>query len=164
MDDLLNVWMSGPLRPFAAGFVVELVRRGYTAGSAGTQVRLMAHLSRWLAREGLDAAGLSAPVLEQFLLARRAAGYRLLRSPKALGPLLEYLRDLGVVPAVAVVEASGPADVALEQFRSYLLSERGLTVAAARGYVDLVTPFVVGRVRGQVLALEDDSAQLKLRL
>jgi integrase/recombinase XerD len=46
MDDLLNVRMSGPLRPFAAGFVVELVRQGYTPGSAGAQVRLMAHLSR----------------------------------------------------------------------------------------------------------------------
>ena len=155
MDDLLNVRMSGPLQPFAAGFVVELVRQGYTPGSAGTQVRLMAHLSRWLSGQGLDAAGVSPSVLRRFLLARRTAGYRLLRSPQALTPLMGYLRGLGVVPADVVVQASGPADVALERFRTYLRGERGLTAAAARGYVDLVAPFVAGRVQGEVLALQD---------
>jgi integrase/recombinase XerD len=154
MDDLLNVRMSGPLRPYAAGFASELARQGYTPGSVGTQVRLMAHLSRWLTREGLDVAGLSVPVLGRFLLARRAAGYRLLRSPQALAPMLGYLRGLGVVPAHVAVEASGPGDVALNGFRDYLLAERGLTAAAARGYVDLVAPFVAGRVRDGVLALE----------
>jgi integrase/recombinase XerD len=155
MDDLLNVRMSGPLRPYAAGFAAELRWQGYTPMSAGTQLRLMAHLSRWLTGQGLDAAGLSAPVLERFLRARRGAGYRLLRSSQGLRPMLEYLRGLGVVPPVVVVEASGPADVALSGFRAYLLRERGLVPAAARGYVDLVAPFVAGRVRGERLALED---------
>jgi len=155
MDDLLNVRMIGPLRPFAAGFVIELGRQGYTPGSAGAQVRLMAHLSRWLSGQGLDASGLSPSVQQRFVLARRTAGYRLLRSPQALAPMLGYLRDLGVVPADLVVQVSGAADIALERFYRYLLGERGLTAASARGYVDLVAPFVVGRVRGDVLALQD---------
>jgi integrase/recombinase XerD len=100
-------------------------------------------------------AGVSPSVLERFLLARRAAGYRLLRSPRALTPLVGYLRGLGVVPADVVVQASGPAEMALERFLGYLLGERGLTAATARGYVDLVAPFVAGRVQGEVLALHD---------
>jgi hypothetical protein len=138
MGDLLKVRMSGPLTPYAAGFAAELSRRGYAVSAVRSQLQLMTHLSRWLGAQELDAAALSGPVLERFLLARPIAGYRLLRSPAAAAP----------VP----VMASGSTDViALERFREYLVTERGLTVATARGYVDLVAPFVAGRVRGDVL-------------
>jgi len=46
-----------PLEPYADGFRVELERLGYTPLKAAAHVRLMAHLSRWLAREGADARG-----------------------------------------------------------------------------------------------------------
>ena len=47
--------VDGPLAPYAAGFQAELERLGYTPLTAATHVRLMAHLSRWLAREGAEA-------------------------------------------------------------------------------------------------------------
>ena len=50
--------VRGPLAPYAGGFRVELERLGYTPLTAATHVRLMAHLSRWLAREGAEASGL----------------------------------------------------------------------------------------------------------
>ena len=50
---------DGPLAPYAGGFRVELERLGYTPLTAATHVRLMAHLSRWLAREGAEASGLT---------------------------------------------------------------------------------------------------------
>ena len=40
------------------------------------------------------------------------------------------------------------ADEVLEQYRRYLTVERGLTVGTARGYVDIVRPFVESRVIG----------------
>jgi hypothetical protein len=43
--------VCGPLGPYAEGFRVELERLGYTPLTAAVHVRLMAHLSRWLARE-----------------------------------------------------------------------------------------------------------------
>lgn len=43
--------------------------------TAATRVRLMAHLSRWLAREGVEAAGLTPAVVEAYFAERRAAGY-----------------------------------------------------------------------------------------
>jgi integrase/recombinase XerD len=153
MGDLFKVRMSGPLTPYAAGFAAELGRQGYTRSATQSQLRLLAHVSRWLGAQELDAAALSGPVLERFLLARRTAGYRLLRSPAALTPMLRFLRGIGAAPAL--IMASSSADVvALERFREYLVGERGLTVAAARGYVDLVAPFVAGRVRGDVLDLQ----------
>jgi hypothetical protein len=89
---------EGPLQPYAAGFVAELARLGYTPQSACGQMLLMAHVSRWLAAEGLEAGGLTPEAGERFLAARRSSGYGLYRSPKALVPLLGYLRRAGAGP------------------------------------------------------------------
>ena len=56
--------VRGPLAPYAGGFRVELERLGYTPLTAATHVRLMAHLSRWLAREGVEAPGLTPAVAD----------------------------------------------------------------------------------------------------
>ncbi len=53
--------VRGPLAPYAGGFRVELERLGYTPLTAATHVRLMAHLSWWLAREGAEACPSGKP-------------------------------------------------------------------------------------------------------
>jgi integrase/recombinase XerD len=145
MDDVHRVRVVGPLGPYAAGFAGELTRLGYTLFSAREQLGLVAHLSRWLAGEGLDASMLTPAVVAQFLVARRGAGYTAYRTPRALSPLLGYLRGLGVTPLPVVSGPEGPVEVLLERYCRYLVGERGLGVPTARGYVDLVRPFVVGR-------------------
>lgn len=139
----------GPLEPYAAGFAAELARLGYTMFSARGQLELIAHLSRWLAGAGLDAAALSPAVVARFLVARRAAGYTAYRSPRALSPLLGYLRGLGVAPAPVAPEPEGPGELLLERYRRYLLGERGLGAPTVRGYVHLVRPFVLGRATAE---------------
>jgi site-specific recombinase XerD len=141
-----RVRMVGPLEPFASGFGAELTRLGYTPRAACKQVELAAHLSRWLAEHRLDATVLTPSTVDSYLAARRAAGYRTFRSPKALQPLLAYLRRLGVAPVVVTDTAAMPVEGLLERYRRYLLVERGLVDRAARGYVDLVRPFVTARV------------------
>jgi len=42
----------------------------------------------------------------------------------------------------------------VERYRGYLLVERGLQVKAARGYVDLIRPFIAGRVSADGVELE----------
>jgi integrase/recombinase XerD len=153
MGDLPRVQVMGPLEPYAAGFGAELARLGYTFFSARGQMELVAHLSRWLAGEGLDAAALTPAVVEGFLAARRAVGYTSRLSPKAVAPLLVYLRGLGVAPPVAEVAAT-PVEKLLGRYRSYLISERGLRAETARGYVDLVRPVVAGRATAEGVDLE----------
>jgi integrase/recombinase XerD len=99
-------------------------------------------LSGWLAAEGVAPSGLSSEVAERFCAARRAAGHTYLLTVKALGPLLGYLRGLGVAPPETPPAFAGPVDELLSRFRRYLEQERGLVPAAARGYVDKVRPFV----------------------
>jgi integrase/recombinase XerD len=55
---VLKSVVVGPLEPYAAGFAVELESQGYTAGVAGKQVGLAAHLSRWMAAAGVEPGGL----------------------------------------------------------------------------------------------------------
>jgi integrase/recombinase XerD len=149
--------VPGPLQRHVPGFGGELERQGYLPQSVRWQLQLVGHLNAWLAGKGLDAAALTPPVVEDFLVARRAAGYRMFRSPKALAPLLAYLRLLGVPPVVVEPELS-PAESLLERYRTYLVVERGLVIKAARGYVDLVQPFVIGRARSDGMDLRDLTA------
>jgi hypothetical protein len=84
--DPSQIRVLGPLSAFAVGFADELARPGYTLHSARSQMRLMAHRSRWLAGERLGAGDLCRAEIERFLRARRAAGYAQLLSIKACGP------------------------------------------------------------------------------
>jgi integrase/recombinase XerD len=115
----------GSLAPYAAGFAVELRERGYRPRSVSGQLELMAHLSRWLAERGVEPDGLTVEIAEQFLEARRAGGESL-RSWRALGPLVGYLRELGVIPKLAA-SAVTAVDRLVAEYRDYLLCERGLT-------------------------------------
>ena len=144
MKDPSRARVTGPLREFAPGFVAELARLGYTGNSASGQMFVMGHLSRWLAGEGLDAARLTPQVADRFLAARRAAGYTLYLSPKALAPLLGYLRQPGRGPDPGACPGNA-GGVLLERYRRYLVTERGLAVTTARGYADMVRPFLAGR-------------------
>jgi len=143
MDVLHGVRMTGPLAPHATGLAGELARLGFTEMSGRAQLGLAAHLSRWLAAAGLGTMALTAPVAEEYLAARRAAGYTAYLTPKALAPLLGYLRGMGVAPEAQIAAPATHAEALLERYRRYLLAERGLREKVVRGYVDSVRPFVV---------------------
>lgn len=147
MVDLSRVRVTGPLEPFAAGFAGRLVAQGYTSQPAAQQLRLMAHVSRWLAAGERPVSVLSAAAsVEAFAASRRAAGYSNFLSGDSLCPLLAYLRALGVVVEEREPMPDGLVEFVLESYRGYLLLERGLSVITARVYVNAVRPFLAGRV------------------
>lgn len=152
-----HVRVSGPLEPLAAGFADWLVRQGYTPTSATLQMYLMAHLSRWLAGEGLDLRRLSMPQVDRFLVVRRRAGYTQYLSAKAMQPMLASLREQGMIVTPRPMVPPGPVDGSLARYRQYLMQERGLGQATARGYVETVRPFVRGRIAPDGLTLEWES-------
>jgi hypothetical protein len=143
-----RVQVTGPLAAFNSGFAAELVRLGYRPNAAANQLQLMAHLSRWMTQRGLTADGLTASVLADFLAARRAAGYRLWLSPKALSPLVTYLRGLGVAPAEPEPEPGGAVETLLARYRGYLVRERGLSASTAGLYAHLTSPLLASRMVG----------------
>jgi integrase/recombinase XerD len=153
MGDPSRACVAGPLEPYAAGFTAELARLGYARGSAYGQVLLMAHVSRWLFGEGMDAGGLTPESAGRFLAHRRAVGYAQLLSPKGLAPLLGYLRRLGVVPEAPVPVPAGPVEELLTRYRRYLVTERGLGAGTAADYAAKARPFLAARKEAGVLNL-----------
>jgi hypothetical protein len=148
-----RVRVIGPLAAFNNGFAAELVRLGYRPNAAANQLQLMAHLSRWMAQRGLAADELVESVLADFLVARRDAGYRLWLSPKALSPLLTYLRGLDLVPGEPEPEPGGAVQMLLARYHGYLMGERGLSPATAALYAHLARPLLVSRMAGGELEL-----------
>lgn len=155
MADPSRVRISGPLEPFAADFLRELSRQGYTAKSTIGHAHLLAHVSRWLADIGLTSLDLSETAVGRFLDTRRASGYTHYLTSKALQPMLHYLRGLGVAPMPAPPAPDGPVERALECYRRYLEIERGVGSTTACGYLRAIRPFLQGRI-------SDDGLQLDL--
>jgi integrase/recombinase XerD len=145
MSSRAPVRVSGPLAGFAAGFGEHLERRGYRPGSVADQLWLLVDVSRWLAERGLRAVDLTAVRVEQFSTQRRASGRARLFSPRALDPLLGYLRGLGVVPAAAKALAVTPVDVLVERYGTFLLERRGLSPSTVRNYVGVARTFLSWR-------------------
>jgi integrase/recombinase XerD len=133
------------LAPYAAGFVLELVGRGYRAWSVSGQLELMAHLSRWLAERGVEPGGLTLVMVDRFLEIRRAGDVSLC-SWRALGPLVGYLRGLGVIPKL-VAAADSPVDRLLVEYRNYLLRERGLTAGSVAHLERVARLFLAERTK-----------------
>jgi len=146
LNDPSQVRVCGPLAAYLPGFADELACQGYTPNSRCFQLRLLSHLSHWLLDQHLGAGDLCATEVSRYLCARRAAGYTSLLSIKALRPMLDYLRGLGVAPSPVAVVMTGPVDVVLEQYRRYLTDERGLASATADDYATAVRPFLNSRV------------------
>jgi integrase/recombinase XerD len=150
-----RVKVTGPLVPYVAGFRAELEWQGYRRNALSDQLRLMAHVSRWLASKGLDVEGLTPERINEFLVARRAAGYVQWCSPKGVGPLLANLRRLGVVPLPKATTPSTPAEQLLEDYRAYLVAERGLAAATVISDLHVARLFLATRLPTPRLGLEE---------
>ena len=122
-----RVWfpvVSGPLAPFEAGFEGWLRSRAYVRSATANRLCQLDQLNRWLEREGLGVDELTGERVERFVDSRRARGLVTWVSSRSLA--LEYLRELGVVPAPASPLAQGPFGELLAEYRRYLLVERQL--------------------------------------
>jgi integrase/recombinase XerD len=142
-EERSGVRVSGPLAPYVGGFSAYLAGQGYAPSSSADQLRLMAHLSRWLAQQGADAAGLTAERVGEFLAVRRGSHVRLV-SPRALAPMLGFLRGLGVVPPQPAPAASTNVDRLLEDYRCYLAGELGLAAGTVRLRTRVARLFLAG--------------------
>jgi integrase/recombinase XerD len=133
--------VGGPLAPYAPGFAAALDRSGYAPKTVASHLRLLAHLSRWMAGRHLDAASLTTSVIAAYFADRRAAGYVEHVSAQAVAPLIDYLRAAGVDTAVTSAPPS-PLAALLDRFGDYLLTERGLDPRTIGRYVVLARAFL----------------------
>jgi integrase/recombinase XerD len=139
--DVHGVRVVGPLAPFVAGFRAQLREAGYTAHSSVNQLRVVAHLSRWLDAKQLGASDLSEDRVGEFVVARRTEGYAWAVSRRGLVPLLDFLAGEQVLPIARPVTRT-PVEVLLDSFRTHLLRERGLAASTTAAYVEQAGRFL----------------------
>jgi integrase/recombinase XerD len=149
-----RVRVSGPLAGFADGFGVHLAEQGYSLWGAAEQLYLLAHVSRWMEVEGLQPVALTPAMVGQYIVWRRGQGYLSSLSPKSLRRVFGYLDGLGVLPPEDAVPS--PVEELVEEFRGYLLVERGMAAGSVRLYSRTARLFLAERSD----PLENDLAHL----
>lgn len=138
-----GVLVGGPLDGVARRFLDELVQRGFTRKSLMNQVRLLAHLSRWLDAEGVAPESLTSRQVEVFLAERRRTHTGLF-SRKALGPMLVWLAGQGAIPGEAAVVPVAADPLELVGFGQYLRQERRLADSTIAANVARARRFLAG--------------------
>jgi len=115
---------AGVLGPQVEGYRAWLTHRGYTSDTVRNMLKDLGQVGLWLSAEGLEAAQFDEVRASAFLTARRETGQRRVGGPRAMVPLLTYLREAGVVPAAKPFLA--PLGELLGQYRMWMFQERGL--------------------------------------
>jgi integrase/recombinase XerD len=149
-----RVRVAGPLAGFADGFRVHLVEQGYSLWGAQEQLYLLAQVSRWMEAEGVQLVAVTPARVDQYIVWRRGQGYLSSLSPKSLRRLFGYLDGLGVLPGEDA--APSPVEQLLEEFRGYLLAERGMAAGSVWLYERVARLFLEERSE----PLRDDLARL----
>jgi integrase/recombinase XerD len=162
-----QVRVAGPLAPHADGFRAALDAQGFSPWSQMFYLHLLADVSRWLGRHGLDASGLTDANAFAFQQDRRSRGRARFRGTQGLALLLSFLRGAGAAPPPAAAEPGDEAGVLVDEFAGYLAGERGLRpqtvvlyAAAARRFLgslpagdgDVLAGLTADAVRSFVIA------------
>lgn len=109
----------------------------------------MAHMSRWLAAHQLEGGDLTVARVGQFVAERRECGHCHFVSEKGIGPLVDYLRRLGVAPAARPTGPRTPSELLIDRYSAYLLQRRGLSRSTVRNYAHVAREFFADRERGE---------------
>ncbi len=117
-----------------------LAQRGYTPLTVRNMLKDLGQVGVWLSAEGLEAAQVDEEALAAFLAARHKAGHQRVPGPRAMVPLLAYLREAGVVPETK--PSHTPLGALLGRHRSWLAQERGLASTTVLRYENTARRFL----------------------
>jgi site-specific recombinase XerD len=130
----------GQLGPQVEGYRAWLQDRGYTPQTVRNMLADLGRLGRWMSGEGLVPAKLDEDAMVAFLAAWQAAGRRGAPGPRAMMPLLSYLRDAGFTPVAKPPQT--PLGALLGEYRIWLARERGLAAATVLRYENTARRFL----------------------
>lgn len=139
---------AGLLGPEVEGYRAWLSHRGYTPQTVRNMLKDLGQVGLWLSAEGLEVAQFNEGRAAAFLAARRDAGHQKVGGPRALVPLVTYLREVGAIPVEPTVLA--PLGELLGQYRTWMIQERGLAAMTVLRYVNTARRFL------QEQATDDD--------
>ena len=131
---------AGLLGPEVEGYRAWLTHRGYTPGTVRNMLKDLGQVGLWLSAEGLESAQFDEERAAAILATRRRVGQRRAPGPRAMVPMLTYLREAGVVPAQ--VPSLSPLGELLGQYRTWMVQERGLAAMTVLRYENTARRFL----------------------
>jgi site-specific recombinase XerD len=140
--DLLGRLRVGPLASYLDTYLKRIEQQGFLPSSVPMQMYAIARFSKWLETCQIDLHELDEATVERFL--RRDPGVVHNAEPASLRRFLTMLRDMGVTTA-RPVEPRNIQQQLIEEYRLYLLKERGLTESGVLNYVPYAEQFLASR-------------------
>jgi site-specific recombinase XerD len=133
---------QGPLSEYLDAYAVTVAEQGYTHDSIRQQIVAIADFSRWLKQKHITVETVDSDVLERFLRLRRRQQRVRRGDPKTLARLLAMLCQRGVVKQRQQSVADNARARIINEFRCYLLQERGLSPSTLLNYVPVAEQFL----------------------
>jgi site-specific recombinase XerD len=135
---------QGPLNDYLDAYAAAVAEQGYTHDSIRQQIVVIADFSRWLKQKQIVAQALNSNVVKRYLRLRRRQQRLRRGEPKTLARLLAMLCQKGVVKQQLPVAVNSRTRITNE-FRCYLLQERGLSPSTLLNYVPVAEQFLAER-------------------
>lgn len=131
----------GLLGPEVEGYRDWLAGRGYTPLTIRNMLKDLGLVGRWLAGQGLSVCELSEDVMAVFVADQHSAGRRRGFGPRAMTPLLTYLREAGT--ACEASPSPTPLGTLVDEYRCWMLQDRGLAASTVLRYENTARRFLV---------------------
>jgi site-specific recombinase XerD len=135
---------TGPLGVHVTPLITRLRQEHYAAGTVLSYQLVCLHFARWMQQRKMGVHQICEADLDRF---RRLNPLCRTNARAALRAMLFQLRSAGVTPA-AVAPPRTPGQRLLEEYHSYLVSQRGLNVGTIVGYRKCLARFL-GRLYGR---------------
>lgn len=138
----LHPFKTGPLATYLDGFAAILAQRRYCKRNGWRKIWLAADLSGWLKRKHLRASELDEKKLTLFL----KAWWK--KTPRRSGDfttttlLLRHLRLLRIIPKPAASSPPGLIGLIEQDYRNFLIQERGFMPATVEQYLRVMRRFL----------------------
>jgi hypothetical protein len=87
---------AGPLDEFRVGFAEHITLLGYSERQSIVLKQLFCALNLWLAKKQLQVGDIRASEIKDFLAGRVEAGQTVSISMRAMNPLINYMREIGM--------------------------------------------------------------------
>lgn len=130
----------GELGPYVEGYREWLTQRGYTSQTVRQMLKDLGQVGQWMSREALVTSQLDEDAMAAFSTTSQANGRRRRLGPRAMVPLLTFLRELGVTPPGR--PTSTPLTALLDEYRRWMVQERGLAPTTILRYENTARRFL----------------------
>ncbi len=140
-----QILCDGPLCEHVETYRAHLDALGYKPATIRWHLKLIPKFNRWLARRGHALRDLDEEVIERFVEShRRKAPYQLgVRA--VLRRFLDQLRKIGAVPSAVKSRRIQALERMIDEYRRFLLQERGLACSSVDNYSRYVEQFLSER-------------------